>query len=196
MIEIRNLRVVRAGRAICCVESMGIESGERVGIVDGNGSGKTTLLRILAGLEDCYEGEVRIQALRRERVFVRQAPFLFRGTVIHNVTYGLRARGVARADARREVQAMLSQLGLERLSEVSTRNLSGGERRRVALARALVLKPRLLLLDEPQNDLDADGRDRLQAIMDAVPDMTVIQASPQALDDGWACRGLALSESR
>lgn len=181
MIELDELCVVKGGRTICHVSRMAIASGERVAILGPNGSGKTTLLRVLAGLETDYAGRCTIDALWRDRVYVHQSPYLFRGTVMFNATYGLRVRGVNRTEGRRRANEWLERLGLGGLARQRVTNLSGGERRRVALARALILRPRLLLLDEPLADLDNDGAAAISAALEELPESTVMVASPTSL---------------
>lgn len=192
MIELDELRVVKGGRTICHVSRLAIASGERVAILGPNGSGKTTLLRVLAGLETDYAGRCTIDALWRDRVYVHQSPYLFRGTVMFNATYGLRVRGVNRTEGRRRANELLERLGLSFLARQRVTNLSGGERRRVALARALILRPRLLLLDEPLADLDDDGVAAVSAALEELPESTVLVASPTILPSGLTSREFLL----
>ena len=188
MIQIDELRVAKTGRTICAVPSLTVEPGERVAVLGTNGSGKTTLLRVLAGLEKEFKGRCQIDVAPHERVYVHQAPYLFRGTVIANVTYGLRARGTAHADAVREATLWLGRLGMAELATSSAANLSGGELRRVALARALVLAPRLLLLDEPLAELDPEGEASVAAALDYLERCTILVASPCELPPGLTQR--------
>ena len=192
MIHIEQLRVAKNGRTICAVPALSVSPGERVALLGANGSGKTTLLRVLAGFEKEYDGHCRIDAARSERVYVHQTPYLFRGTVIANVTYGLRARGAAHADAARQANAWLDRLGLAELAASSAANLSGGELRRVALARAFVLAPRLLLLDEPLAELDPEGEAAVAAALDHLNQCTILLASPSELPPGLAERDYRL----
>jgi molybdate transport system ATP-binding protein len=144
--------------------------GETVGVVGPNGAGKTTLLRALAGLETPASGRIELDgevlddpasgrhvpAEERSVGFVFQDAVLFPHlSVLDNVAFGLRARGYARGDARREAHAWLARLGLADRAGDRPGALSGGQAQRVALARALAPAPRLLLLDEPLASLDA-----------------------------------------
>ncbi len=192
MIHIEQLRVAKNGRTICAVPALSVEPGERVAVLGANGSGKTTLLRVLAGLEKEFDGRCQIDVAPLERVYVHQAPYLFRGTVIANVTYGLRARGTAHADAAREATLWLDRLGMAELAASSAANLSGGELRRVALARALVLAPRLLLLDEPLAELDPEGEASVAAALDHLKQCTILVASPTELPPGMTQRDYRL----
>jgi ABC-type Fe3+/spermidine/putrescine transport system ATPase subunit len=129
-----------------------------------SGCGKTTLLRIVAGFEMPDAGRVWIGGADRtgEPAWRRRIGFVFQSyalwphrSVFENVAYGLRLRGLARADVGVRVAAALAAMGLEDAGSRSPGQLSGGQQQRVALARALVLEPDLLLLDEPLSNLDA-----------------------------------------
>ena len=120
MIDIKNLRVRKKGLTICELERMLIETGERVAIRGVNGSGKSTLLRVMAGLESQFEGEVKVAATRPEQVFVHQSPYLLEGTVLFNVTYGLRLRGVSRTDAEKLATDWLKRIGADELCRCVT----------------------------------------------------------------------------
>jgi len=138
-----------------------------------NGAGKTTILRALAGLVPLAEGRVvldgrvledparrlRVPPERRPVGMVFQDYLLFPHlSALENVAFGLRARGVGRAPARRAAAEWLARLGLGTQAEVRPARLSGGQQQRVALARALAIDPRLLLLDEPLSALDVSIR--------------------------------------
>jgi tungstate transport system ATP-binding protein len=146
-----------------------LHAGRSYALTGDNGSGKTTLLRVMAGLEPAevararYRGlELDLRAyppwLRREVVYVHDHPYLFRTSVRDNIGYGLRARGVPASERERQVREAMLWARIEHLSDAPVQKLSAGETQRVALARARVLKPRLLLLDEPTANLDAESR--------------------------------------
>lgn len=177
MIRVHDLIVERGGAVICAVPRLEVAAGERVGLFGRNGSGKTTLLRVLAGLERDFAGRCLVDVPLKERTFVHQEPWLFRGTVLSNVTYGLRARGRPRGPARRLAREWLERLGMADRAGRLREGLSGGETRRVALARALVLEPRLLLLDEPFSDLDADGTEAMTRVLTELRGTTVVLSS-------------------
>jgi tungstate transport system ATP-binding protein len=145
------------------VDRLTVESGEVLCLVGPTGAGKSTLLRLLAGLEPptaglfWFEGRVLGGrdlpiAAQRRITLVFQRPLLLAGTVQANVEYGLRLRGRGPHAAR--ARAALDRLGLGALAARSARTLSGGEAQLAALARALVLEPEALLLDEPTAHLD------------------------------------------
>ncbi|MFF2197691.1 ABC transporter permease [Streptomyces sp. NPDC058157] len=143
------------------------EPGTTIAVVGENGAGKTTLLRALLGLTPRAHAELRlgdtdVTALpphRRQVAWVPQDGALFPHlSALANTAYGLRARRVPRAEARREAQAWLDRLGVGHLAQRRPAQLSGGQAQRVALARALAARPRLLLLDEPLAALDQTTR--------------------------------------
>ncbi|MFC9296896.1 ABC transporter permease [Streptomyces sp. NPDC057011] len=143
------------------------EAGTTIAVVGENGAGKTTLLRALLGLTPRARAELRlgdtdVTALpphKRQVAWVPQDGALFPHlSALANTAYGLRARGVPRAGARREAQAWLDRLGVGHLAQRRPAQLSGGQAQRVALARALAPRPRLLLLDEPLAALDQTTR--------------------------------------
>jgi molybdate transport system ATP-binding protein len=150
-----------------------VGTGELVVLLGPNGAGKTTLLRALAGLLALDRGRVVLDGAvledtrthtwvpteRRPIGFVFQDYLLFPHlSALENVAFGLRARGLGRAEARRRAAAWLDRVGLAAHAGARPRALSGGQAQRVALARAMVAEPRLLLLDEPLAALDAATR--------------------------------------
>ena len=196
MIELSELSVQRDGRVVLSLEHLRVEVGERVALVGPNGAGKSTLLRVLAGLLAPHAGRLQVDAPVGERIYVQQAPIMLRGTALDNVAYGLRARGLARVQREARAQASLEQVGLGTLARRNARRLSGGETRRVALARALVLGPRLLLLDEPLAELDPAAREQVLAALDAYPELTVLASSPSADEGALLGRSLSLTTPR
>ena len=188
MVEIKNLQVTKNGTTICTVPELSIAPSERLGILGSNGAGKTTLLRVLAGLEIDFQGTCDVRVPRKERVYIHQNPYLFRGTVLSNATYGLHARGMRRAEAEELALGWLEKLGIRQLASHGVTHLSGGERRRTALVRALVLKPRLLLLDEPLAEMDEPGVTSLYAAIRELDDSTILVASPAPVPQGLTTR--------
>ena len=174
LMELQGLRVERGGAQVLDIRSFRIEEGELVSLIGPNGSGKTTLLLSILGLLPRAEGKVlwrgaeiasgaEALALRRRVALVQQDPLLFDTTVFENVAAGLRIRGVGRAETRSEVTACLDRFGLAGLADRAARKLSGGEARRVSLARAVAVRPDVLLLDEPFANLDAPTRQGITA---------------------------------
>ena len=174
-IEIRNLDK-RFGQTVVCDNlNLIVPDGELVALLGPSGSGKTTLLRIIAGLEMPASGSVLFHGddathtdVRERRVgFVFQHYALFaQMTIFENVAFGLRVRPKATRPNEREIRAKVTDLlKLVQLAWVADRyphQLSGGQRQRIALARALAVEPKVLLLDEPFGALDAKVRKELR----------------------------------
>ncbi len=152
---------------------------EIVAVTGDNGTGKTTLLHMIAGLHRLSTGRLvlgdDILDDPGQKLFVephhRDAAMLFQDSlllphlnVVDNVAFGLRRRGVNRAEARESAMQQLTVLGVDRLALRNVSTLSGGQSQRVALARALVCTPRVILLDEPFDSLDRNGRREFRAL--------------------------------
>ncbi len=140
-------------------------------ILGPNGSGKSTLLRLASLIEKPKEGRILYQGreitdrmrleARRKFVLLLQRPFLFRGSVARNILFGLRVRKVPRPEMRKRLDAVAALFSLEHLLSRDARKLSGGETQRVNLARAFILEPDILFLDEPFSALDAPTREEI-----------------------------------
>jgi ABC-type sugar transport system ATPase subunit len=164
MIEIRNLLIQRGGRNILEIDTLDLARGETLTVVGPNGSGKSTLLLALAHLLKPARGYIKFDGksvnqwndleYRRKISFVFQAPLLMDMSVEQNVALGLKFRGVEKEETQERVGKWIKALGIESLSKRRASQLSGGEAQRVSLARAFVLEPELLLLDEPFAALD------------------------------------------
>lgn len=171
MLQVRRLKVRRAGTLVLEIESLEVLAGEVLALVGPNGAGKTTVLLALAQLLGHQEGEIffagrPLQAwskleYRRKISIVFQNPMLLDMSVADNVGMGLKFRGVPREQVRQRVRQWLQRLGIEALAGRRAVELSGGEAQRVSLARAFVLEPELLFLDEPFPGLDPPARTRL-----------------------------------
>ena len=176
LLRLDHLRKSYGERHLLDLDGLEIEAGHAYAVTGDNGAGKTTLLRILAGLEpgEIAGFEFRGVSLthgrlpdnvRHEIVYVHQHPYLFRTTVVHNIGYGLEARGIDGAERRRLVEEAIAWAGVDHLRGLPPAKLSGGEKQRVALARARVLKPYLFLLDEPTANLDGEARGQAIALI-------------------------------
>ncbi len=150
---------------------LSFEAGELITFLGPSGCGKTTLLRIIAGLETPTSGKIvfddrdmtRLPIHKRDIGMVFQSFALFPHlSVGQNIAYGLRLRGVSRADREQRVRELLDLVRLPGIEDRRIQQLSGGQRQRVAIARALGLRPKLFLLDEPMSALDANLRDEMQ----------------------------------
>lgn len=157
------------GKPLLDLGPLALAAGDLIVLSGDNGSGKSTLLKMLAGLEPADRLQMRFDGmeasaarypreLRRHIVYVHQHPYLFNTSIADNIRYGLRLRGVERAERERRVNDAIAWAGVGHLLRIDPRRLSGGEKQRVALARAKVLDPRVLLVDEPTASLDAQAR--------------------------------------
>ncbi|MEV7871864.1 ABC transporter permease [Streptomyces sp. NPDC088124] len=185
------------------------EPGTTIAVVGPNGAGKTTLLRALLGLTPRAHAELRLGELdvtalpphRRGVAWVPQDGALFPHlSALANTAYGLRARGIPRAEARRTAQHWLDRLGVGHLAGRKPHQVSGGQAQRVALARALATRPRLLLLDEPLAALDqttrAQVRHTLRGHLDGFGGVCLIVTHDPVEAVSLADRVLVLDEGR
>ena len=174
-IEIRNIHKQFGAFTALHDVSLDIASGELVALLGPSGCGKTTLLRIIAGLETADSGRIAFSGADTTHVHVRerQVGFVFQHyalfrhmSVFENVAFGLRVRPRAtrpsEAEIQRKVHELLGLVQLDWLSDRYPSQLSGGQRQRIALARALAVEPKVLLLDEPFGALDAKVRKELR----------------------------------
>ena len=170
-LELDELKVMLARRLVLDIEHLGIGSGEIVLLAGANGSGKTTLLKVLAGLLTPQEARFKCLGVNMARrtaarfcrgrhIYLHQTPFMFDGSVEENVGYGLRQRRRDVMQRRIEIRDALAWAQLEHLVHRRANELSVGEQQRVALTRARILAPSLLLLDEITANMDADSRKR------------------------------------
>ncbi len=170
---LRSLRVRRGERTVIDIDEARFEGGTLSVIVGDNGAGKTTLLLACAGLLDLAAGEVLLggevfhrgrapapRILRQRTASAFQEPFLFAGSVRANIEFGLCCRRGSRRLFAGQAKRAADLLDLGRLLSRSSRELSGGERKRVDLARALAVEPEVLFLDEPTLALDLESQKR------------------------------------
>lgn len=156
-----------------------IKKGTFVALVGPSGCGKSTLLRSLAGLESISAGDMRIAGTlmngvpprKRDVAMVFQSYALYpHMTVEENLTYSLRMRGVAKAEARKAAEEVAATTGLSKLMKRYPRELSGGQRQRVAMSRAIIRNPQAFLFDEPLSNLDAALRVHMRKEIRALHD--------------------------
>lgn len=177
-----NLELGYNGTPVLIVPEFAFESGRVYALLGPNGSGKTTLLRALNGFvkpksgrilffgEPMQGGARALVAKRRRMSLVAQTPALFDASLLYNVAYGLRARGVRGAEAVDAARDAIARVGLSRYERTNARLLSGGEAQRAALARALAVRPQALLLDEPTSNVDAENARIIEDIIRAAGD--------------------------
>lgn len=171
-LRVAEAEVRRKGHTLIGPISLTIE-GTGVSVILGpNGSGKTTLLRLLHGLERPRVGTVAWNApeakAQAAQSFVFQTPILMRRSVLDCVAYPLMLRGIAKAQARAAAEAALNEAGLAQVKDLQAPSLSGGEKQKLALARALITKPKILFLDEPCANLDGRATRDIETSLAAV----------------------------
>lgn len=172
MLRAQNLCWQKNGKAILDQINFELHPGECLGLVGPNGSGKSSLLKILAFLETPTSGELWFQGqsipqsvplgIRRQIAIVFQDALLLNTSVWENIAIGLKIRSVPKPEIRERISYWLEQFGIAHLAKQSARLLSGGEAQRVSLARAFVLNPDVLFLDEPFSALDAPTKEALR----------------------------------
>ncbi|WP_024821661.1 MULTISPECIES: energy-coupling factor ABC transporter ATP-binding protein [Aminobacterium] len=171
--SLQKIRHYYKNHCVLDIQGLEIYSREIVGILGPNGSGKSTLLRILAFLETPVEGHISFKGqlvsdltveLRRSVTLLLQDAYLLKRSVRENVGFGLKVRGIIKKEREQRIAEALSVVGLDPVIFASRKwfELSGGEAQRVALASRLVLKPEVLLLDEPTASVDKESADLIQ----------------------------------
>ncbi|MDQ1829510.1 ABC transporter ATP-binding protein [Massilia scottii] len=179
LLRIDKLRKAHGARVLFELDDVVLDAARAYVLTGINGAGKSSLLRVLAGLEPgeasgvTWEGQPLALSpypplLREAIVYVHQHPVMFSTSVAANIGYGLRARGVGKAQVAQAVAQAMAWAGVEHLQHSDPARLSGGEVQRVALARAWVLRPALLLLDEPTANLDGAAREQVIALIPAL----------------------------
>ena len=178
--RIENLRKYYDNKLVLEIPHLELETGKIYAVVGPNGAGKTTLLNVLAGLDEPTDGMVFFQGqvidcksnlitdIRRHITMVMQDPMLFHTTVEKNITYGLRVRSMDKKARNEKVIESLKMVGLSGFEKRKAYQLSAGETRRVALARALVLNPKVLLLDEPTANIDRQNAEVIEKLIQRI----------------------------
>jgi len=171
MISVRELLIQRNGRDVLKINTLEIQRGETLAVVGPNGAGKSTLLLALARLLKPARGQIAFNGrpisqmddleYRRKISFVFQDPLLMDMTVEKNIALGLKFRGAEKEEVRARVGVWSKAMGVDSLLGRRASQLSGGEAQRVSLARAFVLDPELLLMDEPFSAVDPPTRAQL-----------------------------------
>ena len=175
--ELHNVKKQFGKRTVLDIDSLSFEERKIYALIGPNGAGKTTLLNNLAILDQPTSGDMSFRGkriryerkemtrLRKHIVLVDQTPILFTGTVWSNVEFGLRVRGVRKSERRLKVMSALERVGMSDFAEYGIKGLSGGEVKRVALARALAVAPNVLLCDEPTANVDQKHQEIILKIL-------------------------------
>lgn len=217
MIEFLNVsKSYGTGRVVHALSNLNLQIApmDRVAVMGPSGSGKSTLLNLACGLDVATTGAVRIDGvdlsgltddartrLRRERIGMVFQTFnlLPTLTAIENVALPLRLQGIGKGEAEGRAVAMLGRVGLEHRMPHLPDELSGGERQRVAVARALIFRPPLLLADEPTGNLDsATGQDILRLLDDLQQEYrsTLLMVTHNALAASYCHRVVTLQDGK
>jgi len=165
IIKVQSLQKEYSGKRVLDIENLEIEKGKITAVIGPSGAGKSTLLHLLNGIEAPSSGTIWFEdkriddktmslELRRKMVMVFQRPLVFNTTVYDNLAYGVTRRGMKKEEIRKRVDEMLEVTGLKDKSHQKAVTLSGGEAQRVAIGRAIIIRPEVLFLDEPTANLD------------------------------------------
>ena len=179
VLDLKNLRVNRGGVRTLDIPFFCLHENDFISLIGPNGAGKSTLLLSIMGLIKMESGSVQYRGkeihsdasrleFRRKIALVFQEPLLFDSTVYDNVACGLKFRGLGRAETRSQVMTYLELFNLADMAKRSARKLSGGEARRVSLARSFALEPEMIFFDEPFANLDVPTRQALSTDMNRI----------------------------
>ena len=190
LLELHDIKLQR-GDFRLEAKQLRLLSGQLYALKGSNGAGKSTLLQVLALLQPVESGNLyflgqrvdhkatELKKLRQQITLLEQNPLLFSGSVEKNLAYGLKLRGIKGKERQLRIEQALETTGLKGFNQRPCVELSGGEARRVAMARALVLQPKLLLLDEPTANLDVTQVASLERFLVELPKqgLTVVIAT-------------------
>ncbi|MFW5897796.1 MAG: ABC transporter ATP-binding protein [Halanaerobium sp.] len=190
IIKVNNTKKICRGKKILDISEFSVYKNKFNFIIGGNGSGKTTLLNILSLIDQNYIGEIYYQGrkidkteenleLRRKFSVIWQDPYLYRGDVFYNIALPLKLRDYPEEEINDLVKDMAVKIEIESLLDQSAHTLSGGERQKVSIARALITEPEILFVDEATTNLDEESINFFNShFADLVTDeMTVVMVS-------------------
>lgn len=178
------------GKNILNLQEFNVYEGQFNFIIGHNGSGKTTLLNILCLVDENFSGDLIYKnqiigsetdkvKLRRKFSVIWQDPYLYRGSVMYNISMPLRLRGIKKNQYLKKTEEIAKRLEIEDLLEQSAATLSGGEKQKVSIARALITEPEILFVDEPTTSLDEESREFFNSHFEKLvtDEMTVVMVT-------------------
>lgn len=193
LIQFNNLRISAADKRVLDIDKLSIIQHQCILLTGANGSGKTTLLKVISGLLQPNSANIDYQGLKlnwkkakplllRDTIYMHQQPYLFDTSVINNIMYGLKRRGENNNIAHKKALDALDWAQLTHLAHRNALQLSGGEKQRIALTRARVLSPRMLLLDEPTASMDIEAKQKTTQLLKRLREegVTIILSSHEA----------------
>lgn len=199
MIEIKQLSKSYGSEHVLCGLELTHERHQTLSILGESGSGKSTLLKVIAGLEDADDGDVSIdgnsimhlQPKKRGTVYLYQEPLLFPHlSVLENIGFGLRFKNLSAVEIEGKSRRLIEELKLDGQEDKYPHELSGGQKQRVAFGRAVIIHPKVLLLDEPFASLDPGTRREMQnlfreiAVAEKITSLFVTHDIREALTTG------------
>ena len=176
LISYKDISISLSGRLILSIDQLAIPFRQCTLLTGRNGSGKTTLLKIMSGLLKPDSARIDYQGLnlswrqakpyiQKDTIYLHQQPYLFDSTVFNNIAYGLYRNGENKTSVHKKVNQALEWANLSHLAHQPANSLSGGEKQRVALTRARILSPSLLLLDEPTASMDSESKQQTSLLL-------------------------------
>lgn len=190
IVEVKNIKKICRGKKILDIKEFSIYKNKFNFIIGGNGSGKTSLLNILSLVDHKYSGEFYYKSkkidkskqnleLRRKFSVIWQDPYLYRGDVFYNIALPLKLRDFDQKIIEKKVKDISERLEIENLLEQSSYTLSGGERQKTSIARALITDPEILFVDEATTNLDEESIQFFNSHFDdlVTDEMTVVMVS-------------------
>lgn len=191
MIRIDKLKKSYDGKTVVDIERLEIPAGKIFGIIGGNGSGKTTLLKMIGELIEKDQGHIKRNIALHEMVYLFQKPHLFNTSVYNNIAYPLKFRKVHKASIDKQVREIAVRFDITHLLAQNALELSGGEAQKVNLARALVFKPKLVLLDEPTANIDAKSTRQIEMILKSLK-ISIVLVTHNLLQAERLCEEVAI----
>lgn len=195
-ITISNLRKSYDDRQVLDAKEGRVRNGSRTAIVGPNGAGKSTLLKIIAGLESPDEGTVLYngnnQFPQMDVTLVFQKPYLISSTVEKNIAYPMKLRGFSPEQIEKRITELTEELNLSGFRKQKSWKLSGGETQKVALARALSFRPKLLLLDEPTANIDPYTTSEIERMLLSITDTTIIMVTHNLAQAKRVCNDIIM----